>query len=183
MLSTALSDALQRSVTRLLHALSDPLEAALLGPALVREIYFHVLSGEQGGELRAALAQQGAFGKIAQALRHIHQNYAQALDVAQLASCAKMSHATFHAHFRAITQTSPMQYVKSIRLHQARLLMVRQQMTAAAASLAVGYESPSQFSREFRRLFGLSPGEEARRLRNSFALPPAQPNALFVASH
>ena len=94
-----------------------------------------------------------------------------------------MSHATFHAHFRAVTQTSPMQYVKSIRLHQARLLMVRQQMTAAAASLAVGYESPSQFSREFRRLFGLSPGEEARRLRDGFALPPAQPNALFVASH
>ena len=94
-----------------------------------------------------------------------------------------MSHATFHAHFRAVTQTSPMQYVKSIRLHQARLLMVRQQMTAAAASLAVGYESPSQFSREFRRLFGLSPGEEARRLRDGFALPPAQPDARFVASH
>ncbi|CAK6488151.1 HTH-type transcriptional activator RhaS [Pantoea sp. Nvir] len=183
MVSTPLDDALQRSVTRLLYALGDPLQAALLGPALVREIYFHVLSGEQGGELRAALTQQGAFGKIAQALRHIHQHYAQELDIAQLARRAGMSHATFHAHFRAVTQTSPMQYVKSIRLHQARLLMVRQQMTAAGASLAVGYESPSQFSREFRRLFGRSPGEEARRLRNGFALPPAQPNARFIASH
>ena len=125
MVSTPLDDALQRSVTRLLHALGDPLQAALLGPALVREIYFHVLSGEQGGELRAALTQQGAFGKIAQALRHIHQHYAQTLDIAQLARRAGMSHATFHAHFRAVTQTSPMQYVKSIRLHQARLLMVR----------------------------------------------------------
>lgn len=183
MISTPVDAALTRSVTRLLYALSDPVEAKLLGPGLVREIYFHVLSGEQGGEMRAALTQQGAFGKIARALRYIHQHYSQTLSIEELARHAGMSHATFHAHFRAVTQTSPMQYVKSIRLHQARLMMVREQMTAAAASVAVGYESSSQFSREFKRLFALSPTEEAKRLRGTFALPPAQQGAIFVASH
>lgn len=183
MFSTPMSAALMLSVQRLLEALSNPVEVSLLGPALVREIYYHVLSGEQGGEMRAALTMQGHFGKIARALRHIHAHYARPLDIASLACEAGMSHATFYAHFKTVTQTSPMQYVKSIRLHQARLLMVREAMTAAAASLAVGYESPSQFSREFRRLFLLSPTGEAKRLRDSFALPPAQENALFVSSH
>ncbi|WP_312241091.1 AraC family transcriptional regulator [Pantoea sp.] len=183
MLSTPISAPLMRSVQRLLEALSDPVAAPLLGPALVREIYYHVLNGEQGGEMRAALTMQGHFGKIARALRHIHGHYAQPLDVAGLAREAGMSQATFYEHFKKVTQTSPMQYVKSIRLHQARLLMVREALTAAAASVAVGYESPSQFSREFRRLFRLTPAEEARRLRDSFALPPAQENARFVSSH
>ncbi|WP_226911385.1 AraC family transcriptional regulator [Gallaecimonas mangrovi] len=183
MQSTPLNDALRQSLGRLLHALADPLQAAILGPGLVREIYFHVLSGEQGGQLRAALTQQGAFGKIAGVLRHIHERFRVPLDVAELASLAGMSQASFHSHFRAITQTSPMQYVKSIRLHQARLLMVRQQMSAMAAAVAVGYESASQFSREFKRLFGLPPTEEASRLRSAYALPPEPANALFVSSH
>jgi len=76
-----------------------------------------------------------------------------------------------------------MQYVKSTRLHQARLLMVRQEMTAEAASHAVGYTSPSQFSREFKRLFGLTPAEETRRLKASFSLPPTFPDSRFVSSH
>ena len=94
-----------------------------------------------------------------------------------------MSIPSFHAHFKAITQASPMQYLKSTRLHQARLLMVRQDLTADAASHAVGYTSASQFSREFRRLFGLAPAAETKRMRTSFALPPAFPGAVFVSSH
>ncbi|MBF5057631.1 AraC-like transcriptional regulator [Alcanivorax sp. 521-1] len=94
-----------------------------------------------------------------------------------------MSVPSFHGHFKAITGMAPMQYVKSTRLHQARLLMVRQGITASAASLAVGYESPSQFNREFKRLFGLPPAREAKRLRDSFALPPAHEGAEFVSSH
>ena len=94
-----------------------------------------------------------------------------------------MSVPTFHSHFKAITQMPPMQYVKSVRLHQARMLMVRQQITAAAASYAVGYESPSQFNREFKRLFGLPPAEEIKRMQRHFAIPPAQPASVFVSSH
>ena len=78
---------------------------------------------------------------------------------------------------------SPLQYQKHLRLLEARRLMLAGNSNADSAAYQVGYESPSQFSREFRRLFGLSPGEEARRLRDGFALPPAQPNARFVASH
>ena len=183
MMSSPLDDGLRATVLRLLEALSRPLDADVLGPALVRELYFRVLTGPQGPAMRSALAMQGQFGKIGKALRRIHATYAQPLDLAQLASEAGMSVPTFHSHFKAITRASPMQYVKSTRLHQARLLMVRQDMTAEAASHAVGYASPSQFNREFKRLFGLPPAAEARRMRESFSIPPAHAGADYVSSH
>lgn len=183
MMSSPLDAGLCATVLRLLEALNRPLDAKVLGPALVRELYFRVLTGAQGPAMRSALAMQGQFGKIGKALRRIHASYAQPLDLAQLADEAGMSVPTFHSHFKAITQTSPMQYVKSTRLHQARLLMVRQDMTAEAASHAVGYASASQFNREFRRLFGLPPAAEARRMRESFSVPPAHANADYVSSH
>lgn len=183
MMSSPMDDALKSSVLRLLEALGQPLDAAILGPALVRELYFRVLTGAQGSAMRSALAMQGQFGKVGKALRRIHATYAQALNLTQLAHEAGMSVPTFHSHFKAITGMSPMQYVKSARLHQARLLMVRQGMTATAASYAVGYESPSQFNREFKRLFGLPPTEEAKRLRDSFALPPAHAASEYISSH
>jgi len=183
MMSSPMDEALRASVLRLLSALNHPLDAVMLGPALVRELYYRVLTGAQGNALRAALTQQGQFGKVGKALRHIHAHYAQPQNLAQLAAEAGMSVPTFHTHFKGITQQSPMQYVKSVRLHQARMLMVRQEMTAAAASHAVGYESPSQFTREFKRLFGLPPGEEVKRMQRSFAVPPAQQAAAFVSSH
>ena len=123
----------------------------------------------QGGAMRAALAMRGRFGNIARALRRIHAQYAEPLELAQLAGEAGMSVPSFHSHFKAITQTSPMQYLKCTRLHQARLLMVRQGMSAQAACHAVGYASASQFNREFKRLFGRSPLAEARRLRAGFS--------------
>jgi AraC-like DNA-binding protein len=183
MMSSPMDAALQRSVLRFLEAMNQPLDAAILGPALVRELYFRVLTGAQGNAMRAALAMQGPFGKIGKALRRIHATYQQPLDVAQLASDASMSVPTFHSHFKAITNTSPMQYVKSTRLHQARLLMLRQEMTAEAACHAVGYASASQFNREFKRLFGLTPAAETKRMRESFAMPPAFAASDFVSSH
>jgi AraC-like DNA-binding protein len=159
------------------------LEAAVLGPALLREIYFRVLTGAQGAALRSALGMQGQFGKIGRALRHIHVAYAQPIHLAQLAREAEMSVPAFHSHFRSVTRTSPMQYLKSTRLHQARLLMVRQGMTAEAAGYAVGYASASQFNREFKRLFGLPPVAEVKRMRSDFAVPPAQAASEFVSSH
>lgn len=183
MMSSPMDDGMRASVLRFLETMHDPLEAAVLGPGLLRELYFRVLTGEQGAAMREALALRGQFGRIGQALRHIHIAYEQPLDVAQLAGRAGMSIPSFHSHFKAITQLSPMQYVKCIRLHQARLLMVREDLTAEAASHAVGYASPSQFSREFKRLFGLTPAAESKRMRDSFALAPAFEGAAYVSSH
>ncbi|WP_406231764.1 AraC family transcriptional regulator N-terminal domain-containing protein [Isoptericola jiangsuensis] len=183
MMASPMEPAMQATVLRLLEALGDPLEASLLGRALVRELYFRVLTGAQGGAMREALAMRGRFGRIGKVLRHIHAAYATALDVDALAAEAEMSVPTFHDHFRAITGTSPMQYVKSTRLHQARLLMLRQGMTAEAAALGVGYASASQFNREFKRLFALPPAAEVARMRRSFALPPAPVDAVYVSSH
>ncbi len=183
MMSSPMDDPLKLSVFRFLEAMSEPVEAAILGPALLRELYFRVLTGAQGSVMRSALAMRGQFGKIGKALRRIHATYAHPLNLIDLAEEAGMSVSTFHNHFKAITRTSPMQYVKSTRLHQARLLMVRQGVTAAVASQAVGYESPSQFNREFKRLFGLPPAEETRRMRASFAIPPVHPLSEFVSSH
>jgi AraC-like DNA-binding protein len=183
MMSSPMDPALRTSVLRFLEALTQPLDAAVLGQGLLRELYFRVLTGAQGAALRSALGMQGQFGKIGKALRHIHAAYAQPIHLAQLAREADMSVPTFHSHFRSVTRTSPMQYLKSIRLHQARLLMVRQDMSAELASHAVGYASASQFNREFKRLFGLPPAAEVRRMRRDFAIPPAQAPTDFVSSH
>ena len=183
LVSSPMDGDMQQAVHHLLQVLSHPVDAAILGRAAARALYYRVLTGPQGQALRAALTQQGQFGKVGKALRRIHAGHAQRLDLTQLAQEAGMSVPSFHAHFKAVTQTSPMQYLKSTRLHQSRLLMVREGMTAAAAAHAVGYESTSQFNREFKRLFGLPPAAEVRRMKASFALPPAQPGADFVASH
>ena len=183
MFSTPIDDALAQTVLRFLEAMSSPVEAMLLGPAIVREIYFRVLIGEQGASMRAALASQGQFGRIAKAVRRIHTTFGDRLTVDRLAREAGMSIPTFHAHFRTVTQSSPMQYLKSVRLHQARLLMLRNEKTAHAASIEVGYESASQFSREFKRFFGLSPSDEIVRLKSSFAMPPLPGGQAWVTSH
>ncbi|MEM6160248.1 AraC family transcriptional regulator [Erwinia sp. P6884] len=173
MASTPLDDSLGVSVIRLLEALRSPEEARVLGPGLLREIYYRVLTGDQGAALRAALAQQGYFAQISQALRMLQTRYQERFEVAGLAREVGMSVAAFHAHFKAITQMSPIQYLKSTRLHHARLLMVRGGISAAAASAEVGYESPSQFSREFKRFFGRSPVQEALFMQEILQLSPA----------
>lgn len=178
MMTTRMDGRLCDTVLRLMEALSSPLEARVLGPAIVREICFRVLMGEQGAALRAALTSQGQFGRIAKALRRIHADYAADMDVGMLAAEASMSIPAFHVHFKSVTHCSPIQYLKSARLHQARLLMARNDMTAQAASARVGYESPSQFSREFKRYFGRSPGEEAEAMRRILAPQPTETTRL-----
>ncbi|MEF3090823.1 AraC family transcriptional regulator [Raoultella scottii] len=183
MMSSLMDAQIGGSVLRFLQIMSLPLDAEMLGPSMLREIYYRVLTGEQGPALRSALRMQGQFGKVAKALRKIHAQYAESLDVTALAKEVGMSVPTFHSHFKAVTNTSPMQYLKSTRLHQARLLMLRNNLTASAAGVRVGYESISQFSREFKRLFGLTPVREVERMKHNFSLPaPVTPSA-FISSH
>jgi len=181
--STPLDAALADTTVRLLRSLRSPLEAKVLGPAIVRELCFRVLLGEQGGAIRAAMASYGNFGRIARTLRRIHSDFAQSLDVSSLAREAGLSIPAFHAHFKAVAATSPIQYIKSVRLHQARLMMIRDNITAAGAAARVGYESASQFNREFKRLFGRSPREETREMRYAFALmEPAELQAAAMTN-
>lgn len=183
LMSSLMDDAMRSSVLRFLQVMSNPIEAEILGPAMVREIYYRVLTGPQGETMRSALTLQGQFGKVAKALQKLHAEYDSNLDVTVLAREAGMSIPTFHSHFKTVIDTSPMQYLKSTRLHQARLLMLRNNLTASAASAQVGYESVSQFSREFKRLFGLSPLKEIERMRQTFSMPAPMTTSVFISSH
>ena len=168
--ATAPVDApLADSVIRLLRVLRSPVETKLFGASLMREVCYRVLTGPKGPALRAALAQRGHFGQIAKALHRIHMDYHQRLDVETLAQEVNLSAASFHAHFKTVTATSPIQYLKATRLHKARLLMIQDGVSASRASSRVGYESASQFSREFKRLFGRTPVEEQRLVHAAYA--------------
>jgi AraC-like DNA-binding protein len=166
--ATALDDTLDAATIRLLESLRFPDDARILGPQNVREIIYHVLRGKLGRNLRALAAPDSHFGQISRVLNRLHNDYARDYDIATLARDAGMSIAAFHTHFKAITSSPPLQYLKNIRLHKARMLMVNEGINASGAAQKVGYESASQFSREFKRLFGNSPASEAAELRGLF---------------
>jgi AraC-like DNA-binding protein len=163
--STPMSEALGGAVIRLLECLKFLLDSRMLGRQIVREIVYRVLCGEQGGSLRALASRDDHFARIARVLRHIHAEYARPLSAEEMAKRAGMSIAAFHHHFKLVTASSPLQYLKRIRLDHAKRLMAHDGYNAGTAARAVGYESPSQFSREFKRLFGVTPVEEAGQTR------------------
>ncbi len=178
--STPLDARLSNAVVRLLECLQSKTEAAVLGQAIIREIHFRILQTSQASAILAAHSMHGNMGKISKALRLIHAEYDKALNVDRLASESTMSVPSFHAAFRDVTATSPIQYLKMTRLHKARLLMVQDGLSATLAASRVGYESASQFSREFKRMFGKSPMEEVSAMRSALTTAPAETAAEYV---
>jgi len=165
--STALDDPLYDATVRLLECLRTTDDSRILGPQIVREITYRVLLGALGQNLRALARPHSHFGQISRVLQRIHTDYARTYDLESLAREAGMSVSTFHLHFKAVTAWSPLQYLKNVRLHKARMLMVHEGLNASTAALQVGYESASQFSREFKRFFGDGPAAGAAQLRKS----------------
>ena len=163
--STPMNPGLAGAVIRLLECLKCPVDSRLLGRQMVREVVYRVLRGEQGGALYALASRDDHFTRIARVLRHIHSDYAKPLGTEEMAKLAGMSVSVFHHHFKLVTASSPLQYLKRIRLDRARTLMTLDGYNAGTAAHAVGYESASQFGREFKRLFGTTPAEDAEQMR------------------
>lgn len=145
------------ALLRLSEVLHSQVESHVLGPLLLEELMFRVLSGDRGYLLGELTQQNSRLVKIHQALTWIHDHFTQKTDIASLAARVNMSTATFHRVFKELTDQSPMQYVKSIRLMNARALIASGGTTVNSAAHEVGYESVSQFSREFKRAYGVPP--------------------------
>lgn len=145
---------------RLIQTLTSKADSLVLGKSIVREIIFRVLMGENGEALQALAHRNRKFFQISQILTRIHKEYDQNLDVSELAIACGMSVSTFHVCFKAVTNSSPLQYIKTVRLQKARSLMITEGTNAITAAERVGYESPSQFSREYKRYFGMSPAKD-----------------------
>jgi AraC-like DNA-binding protein len=159
------SASLLDAVLRLARLLDTPEEAGVLAPLALREIHYRVLTGELGERLRLLCEVDGPSQRIARAIELLKQRYAETLRVDELAAAAHMSPSALHQRFKAVTTMSPLQFQKQLRLQEARRLMLVDGMEAAAAGHRVGYESPSQFSREYRRLFGAPPRREIASVR------------------
>ena len=152
-MDAALADAL----TRLLEVLGDAEASRVLGPQLLRELHYRVLQGPAGTGLRALAASQGRLGRVFRSIEQMRADPARELSVAALARDAGMSVSAFHEAFKRVTGHAPLQYLKLTRLHMARDCLSMQDVGAAEAAYRVGYGSASQFSREFKRLFGVPP--------------------------
>lgn len=164
---SAMDEDMKDAAVKLLKALRTEREARILGPGLVREIYYRALCGAQAPMLYSLVRGSNSFSTVARVINFMEGRFSEKLDVQQLAESAHMSVSAFHKAFKEITAESPLQYLKKIRLSRARDLIVQQHMKAYLAADAVGYESPSQFSREFKRHFGLSPAEVVREIRSA----------------
>jgi AraC-like DNA-binding protein len=156
---------LQDAVLRLVRLLENPLEARMLMPLVKREIVYRLLVGEQGGRLRHLTTQGGHSGRIAQAVDRLRRNFAQPLSIEGLARDLGMSPSGFHHHFKLVTDMSPLQFQKQIRLQEARRLLLGGDLDAASAGYRVGYDDPSHFSRDYKKQFGDSPLRDVERLR------------------
>ena len=164
---TALDGGLLDALTRLVELLATPAAIPVLAPLVRREVFYRLLFGAHGGLLRRLAVAGGPAQRIAAGLDWLRRNAVRPVRMAELAREVGMSPSAMHAWFRAVTGMSPLQFRTQLRLHEARRLMLAEAADAAAASRQVGYESPSQFSREYRRLFGAPPLRDVARLRET----------------
>ncbi|MBE1491804.1 AraC family transcriptional regulator [Plantactinospora soyae] len=171
----AVSDApveLVDAAVRMLRLIDRPRDIPVLAPLIKREILWRLITGEQGATVRQLGLADSSLAHIARAVRWIRDNYRESFRVEDLAQMSAMSPSAFYRNFQAVTAMSPIQFQKQIRLQQARLLLATHPHDVTAVSQRVGYDSPSQFSREYRRQFGAPPSQDAARLRDA-ALTPA----------
>jgi AraC-like DNA-binding protein len=154
---------------RLIDLLNDEKDIPILAPVIQREITYRLLVGDQGERLRQIATAGSQSQQIAKAIGWLKSNYSQSISIDDLAAQANMSTSTFHHHFRSLTALSPLQFQKQLRLQEARRLMLSERMDAANAAFQVGYESPSQFNREYNRQFGAPPLRDITKLRQMSA--------------
>ncbi|ETD81364.1 AraC family transcriptional regulator N-terminal domain-containing protein [Rhodobacter capsulatus] len=158
---------------RLLRLCERPRDLAILAPLVRREITWLLLNGPMGPALRQIGLAGSPAARIGRAIAQIRDSFAEQLNIARLAEVAAMSPATFHRHFKAVTAMTPVQYQKQLRLQEARRLLLSDAADVARVGYAIGYESPSQFSREYRRMFGAPPGRDGVAIRKVLAPPTA----------
>ena len=154
---------------RLIDLLNEPKDIPILAPIIKREIFYRLLVSDQGARLRQMASTGSQSQQIARAIDWLKSNFTQPLRIEDLASQVNMSTSTFHHHFRAVTAMSPLQYQKWLRLNEARRLLLTEHQDATTAAFQVGYESPSQFSREYSRMFGAPPLRDITNLRQMAA--------------
>lgn len=159
---TRVSPELVGVLERYLSLLDDPAEAKVLLPLVYKELHFRLLRSESGAMLRALTNRDSHASNVAHAIRELRDHFREALDVPELAKSVGMSSTSLHRHFRAMTRTTPLQYQKDLRLTEARRLLRAGGHTVSTVAFEVGYESPSQFSREYSRKFGASPRADLR---------------------
>jgi AraC-like DNA-binding protein len=162
LLSSRMDSNIEDVLLRLLTVLGSRVDVAVLGASILRELHYRVMVGPQGGAMIAALQRKGTSGKLVESVAWLRDNYGREIAVADLARDVGMSVPSYHVHFKDLTGSSPMQYVKAMRLHEARLMIARHSGTIAEVAASVGYVSPAQFSRDFKRHFGRTASEEAK---------------------
>ena len=162
-----LDEPLLDAVLRMVKLLDTPEDIGVLAPVVQREIYYRLLRGELGSRLVDLAQCEGGNHRVVRAIEWLKQHYAVTLRIEELAEAVHMSPSALHHRFKAVTAMSPLQYQKHLRLHEARRLMFADGIESATAGHRVGYESASQFSREYRRLFGAPPRSEIARLRET----------------
>ncbi len=153
------------AAVRLLRLLDNPSDIAAMAPLVEQEILYRILTGPAGGQLINIAVADNHGHRIARAIAWLRENFARPLRIEDLAEHVNMSVSSFHHHFKAITAMTPVQYQKQLRLHEARRLMLIERLDVGTAGHRVGYQSPSQFSREYSRLYGLSPLRDVEGMR------------------
>jgi len=157
----------QDALVRLLALLDTPADIEAIAPLTIREIHYRLLSGEGGQVIRQMAQADSRLNRIARAIVWIRRHFREQWGIEDAAEVAALSRSTFHLHFKAITAMSPLEFRTQLRLQEARRLMISDAMEAAAAAFQVGYDSPSQFSRDYSRFFGKPPAADTRRLREA----------------